>query len=258
MPTESIAATKKKCTACLEEKLLAGFYVCGGRYKSQCKQCITDAKRARYAIDPTAEKAAMLKYRSKHREEARERSRLWRNEDPERARQLALRYRMKHRGEARTKTQQWRAEDPERSRSSRKKWKRKNHTKVIAASRRYYAKNKDKIRIRKVAWGKSNKDKSISYANTRRARKLGAEGAHSDADIKAIWERQKHKCAMPNCEYKIAAAGSNKYHVDHIHPLVRGGSNWPDNLQILCKTHNHQKCAADPYEWAQRHGRLFL
>lgn len=100
--------------------------------------------------------------------------------------------------------------------------------------------------------------KFIIASRRRRAKANNAEGMHTAADVKEIWDRQKHKCAVPCCQYPIASKGQNKYHVDHICALVRGGTNWPSNLQCLCAHHNSSKNAKDEYEWAQRvMGTLF-
>lgn len=68
-----------------------------------------------------------------------------------------------------------------------------------------------------------------------RAAKFGCEGLHSAADIAAIREGQGGRCAI--CDIDCGA----DYHVDHIIPLSRGGSNWPENLQILCPGCNLSK-----------------
>lgn len=84
------------------------------------------------------------------------------------------------------------------------------------------------------------------YQNMRRS----SEGFYTAADIDFIKKSQKNKCA--NCLKNV----STKFHIDHIYPVSKGGSNWPHNLQILCAHCNHSKHAKDPIEWAQENGRL--
>lgn len=135
-----------------------------------------------------------------------------------------------------------------------------------AYSRQWYIDNKEKIRIDKLEYRSENKEsiaerqrvsrsrnKSviINRNRNRRAKSKMAEGSHSASDITSMLERQKHKCA--NCRCCLKESG---YHVDHIQPLSRGGSNWPSNLQCLCPTCNLKKHAKDPLDWAQENGRL--
>ena len=37
-------------------------------------------------------------------------------------------------------------------------------------------------------------------------------------------------------------------HIDHIHPIAAGGTNAPDNLQLLCARCNSRK-GARPFEY---------
>lgn len=65
-----------------------------------------------------------------------------------------------------------------------------------------------------------------------------------------IWKR-----AQGQCEY--AATGkrcSSRYalQMDHIHPFGKGGESAPDNLQLLCRTHNAHK-NLDDYGFLYRH-----
>jgi hypothetical protein len=48
----------------------------------------------------------------------------------------------------------------------------------------------------------------------------------------------------------------NKYHIDHIQPVAKGGTNHHWNLQLLCPSCNCKKHAKDPIDWAQENGRL--
>lgn len=118
----------------------------------------------------------------------------------------------------------------------------------------YYNENKDRIAAKKVAYRLANPEKCADYDRNRRARETGAEGRHTADDVARIFEKQRGLCA--NCHAKLFKSGKQKFHVDHIIPLARGGSNWPSNLQCLCPTCNTSKHAKDPIEWAQQNGRL--
>lgn len=84
------------------------------------------------------------------------------------------------------------------------------------------------------------------YNNIRRS----AEGQYSQEDIDFLFTSQKKKCV--NCLISI----KDGFHIDHIYPVSKGGTNWPTNLQLLCAYCNHSKHAKDPIEWAQTQGRL--
>ena len=46
--------------------------------------------------------------------------------------------------------------------------------------------------------------------------------------------------------------GKQTRHVDYIMPLFQGGTNWPDNLQLLCPRCNRAKGSLLPETWAKR------
>jgi 5-methylcytosine-specific restriction endonuclease McrA len=100
------------------------------------------------------------------------------------------------------------------------------------------------------AWALAYPEKRNTIRRTRRAREMKAEGRHTADDILAIYKAQKGKCAC--CSVNVGEC----YHVDHIQPLARGGSNFKQNLQILCPTCNQQKNARDPIEFMQSRGFL--
>lgn len=96
---------------------------------------------------------------------------------------------------------------------------------------------------------KRNPEEKRSYVRKRRALLRGAEGRHNAKDIHRLLEAQGHKC-----NYCTTDLGDG-YEVDHIQPISRGGSNWPSNLQILCKDCNRRKWCKDPIEFAKEMGR---
>lgn len=96
-------------------------------------------------------------------------------------------------------------------------------------------------------WAAKNPESTLAYWSTNRAKRDGAEGAHTGHDIKALFASQRGAC--PNCQALLIKRGAGKYHLDHILPIALGGSNWPSNLQLLCPPCNMSKGAKHPDVW---------
>lgn len=101
----------------------------------------------------------------------------------------------------------------------------------------WYINNKEEAKLRRKKWAEKNKDLIRVLTLNRISRKKNAEGKFFKKDILIKLELQNNKCVYCKCDVSIS------YHVDHIMPLYRGGSNWPDNLQILCPSCNCSKGA---------------
>ena len=95
--------------------------------------------------------------------------------------------------------------------------------------------NKESIKMARKYWRLKNKDKIRTNRRNYKAKIKNAEGKHTKEDVQKLLIEQDFKCKYCNCYIK------EKYHVDHIVPLSKGGSNWPSNLCIACPSCNMKK-----------------
>lgn len=172
-------------------------------------------------------------------------------------------------------------EERERKSAERKE---KRRIKQAEHSREYYAKNTDRCKARSAAYAKTTRgkeknresrkvssDRPKSYLRNkewkkrnplavkawqhkRRAIKAGAEGSFTKIEIEKLFFLQSGKCAI--CTKTISREGNGKFHMDHIQPLIGGGSNWISNIQLTCARCNLSKGCKDPIDFAQKNGKL--
>lgn len=133
-------------------------------------------------------------------------------------------------------------------------YRERNKEEISKKARGRYSANPQIKKERQQKYRKKNPEKIAERDRNRRARSLRAEGSHTNKDIASIFERQRGLCV--SCESVLIKSGSGKMHVDHIMPLYLGGSNWPNNIQLLCPSCNASKGAMHPLDWAARQGRL--
>jgi len=76
-------------------------------------------------------------------------------------------------------------------------------------------------------------------ALTRKSLELEAEGHHNKNNLEVLYNLQAGLCYY--CMSPIYKSGQDKYTIDHIVPLTDGGTNWPINLALTCKSCNLKK-----------------
>lgn len=105
-------------------------------------------------------------------------------------------------------------------------------------SARWRAKNPDREHQRYRRWETENPEKVAIVRGRRAKREREAEGVFTDADAAALHDRQKGLCRFFEvCGNRLGEV----YARDHIAPLIKGGSHWPANRQLLCLTCNSRK-----------------
>ena len=85
---------------------------------------------------------------------------------------------------------------------------------------------------------------NAAAASKRRGLEHQAPGSHTAQDIARQYEAQRGACYW--CKRPVG----NAYHVDHVIPISRGGSNGRDNIVVACPPCNLAKKAKMPDEWA--------
>jgi hypothetical protein len=147
-------------------------------------------------------------------------------------------------------TAKWNAANPEKLRAKRDAWRQANPGKFKARSARWHLANKEAVNARSAEWRKANPEASRAHRRNRRARKLEVGGTLSSGLAAKLYGLQKGRCAC--CREPLG----DDYHLDHILPLTRGGTNTDDNIQLLRATCNLQKHAKHPIDYMQSKGFL--
>lgn len=129
-------------------------------------------------------------------------------------------------------------------------WYARNAKKQRARGRHKRTKNIQHYRAYAVAYNSKNLPRLAVIARNRRARVRQNGGTHTLADIRALEKLQRGKCAL--CRVDLG----DRYHVDHILAIARGGSNDRRNLQLLCAPCNHRKSARDQIDFMREQGML--
>lgn len=161
-----------------------------------------------------------------------------------------------YREKIRKRAAAWYVDNHDRARSTRKTYYEENKDLMLADNRaRWHRYREDpewvaRERKRKVEEYRQHPERRIASWSGRRAREKGAEGKFTTADIMFLLESQKWKCVY--CFVSLR----DGYEVDHIMPIAKGGTEWPSNLQCLCRPCNRRKSAKDPIVFANEMGRL--
>jgi len=183
-------------------------------------------------------------YRSKHGKyglksmcKACQKSKLqeWRGKNPDKMREYDRKYYAKHLDKGRAKSRLYQSTHRKDRNEYDRKRREEYPEKIREAKRKYRTKNAHKYRL---------------WEQRRKAAKLLAETSATLLDIPAQIKRQRGKCHYCNEVFP-----DGKYHIDHVIPLSRGGSDLNENKVLACPQCNMGKHNKLPHEWIKG-GRL--
>jgi len=216
----------KICTECQSEKTLNEFHKeLKGKYgvRSKCIECTKNL----YQVNKTKVLNRNKQYRELNKEKIK------------------------------CQKRQYRSDNSESIAQKKKQYRQNNVESLIEYFKQYRNKNKEIIATRTKKWRESPNGVAVKRAHSqfRRAVKKSSGGSYSGADIIKLIELQSGVC--PYCKSNLLSSNKNNYHIDHIEPLSKGGSNDISNIQLLCPKCNLSKGNKSPQDFASKFNQLF-
>lgn len=136
-----------------------------------------------------------------------------------------------------------------RAKAIRKKWAESNKEKVKGYKKKYYLKHKELIKERTIIWRKENPNKVKEiyrrvyaknvnkysfYHKERETRKRANGGSHTFEEWRELLKLHNYICwGCKRINLELTE--------DHKIPLIKGGTNYINNIQPLCRSCNSKK-----------------
>lgn len=203
------------------------------RYHFIGKPCAKCETRVRYKCNKRC--VACRKSRGGRTREQRAKRREYdaRNKDKKAA--CARRHYQKHKEKIKARVKKYREENIEEVRKREKRYKENNKAAVREVKRRWRQNNLQRSNDTVKRWQKNNPDKFKTIQNNYRARRRKAKGSFTSDEWSNLCKKYDSTC--------LRCGSQDKMTVDHVVPLVKGGTNYIENIQPLCRSCNASKGA---------------
>lgn len=221
-----ISIPQKRCSHCHNffDATPENFYRCKSRkdgLANYCKACDKSTRSQRYFANPEQDRLSRQKRR------------------PEINARVMERYhsvpKFKALMKTNAKTQYWK--DVELSRQKQREYARTHSKEAVARAKK---------------WAQDNPLEYRTWMNNRYAREKAAVGQFTYIDYFFAYEDQEGRCAY--CGQRLFLNIKNDIHVDHVIPLAKGGTNWPENIVLACKNCNSSKSDKLLSDWLLTRG----
>ena len=220
------------------------------------KECIQCHKKAMVSVclkrkEKALKKAALKKqFREETRvqREAAQKIRIslyrkeWSEKNKEKIKAVNKLWVMKNLERVRTLEKEWRKNNPEKVRAYSKAWAERNPEKEKLKHIKRYYKDVELAKQKNKEWRKANPERCREYYHNYMSLKK-QRGTLSKNIVKILFQKQKGCCAC--CGKWLTP----NFHLDHIIPLCKNGTNTDDNVQLLRKKCNLQKSSRLPEEF---------
>jgi 5-methylcytosine-specific restriction endonuclease McrA len=144
------------------------------------------------------------------------------------------------------RSRDWHHANKDRASERSKQYRDANAAVLLEKKREYWDANRDQLAEKRRLRFRQDPEyraRALARAKSTKAKRKGAEGSFTAADIESIYQSQSGRCAGCGLDLSISCQA------DHKLPLSRGGTNWPSNIQLLCQPCNRSKGAKTPEEW---------
>lgn len=229
----------RRCKICQKVKLLAHFKLHKNASPLHtCRHCYNEERRRLREANKETINAATRERREGKRAEQNEKRRARARKNHDQVLKKQREYYSEHKNEINKTRRAKYAANPEARKPESKK---------------YYENHSDQIKARAKRWRRTFPERMLLQSRRASSKRRLLVEPFEPIDftfIPVLYKRQKARCIA--CRMKLGRS----YHIDHIIPISKGGTNKNENLQLLCRRCNLSKGQKDAIIFMQAQGWL--